>query len=528
MAISLVYPLNTGFFGIFVILGCLGGVSWLQDVRRQYASPLCAGAKTHFFAVSVAVVFPLLLVLLSHGEWPALAYDTDVYHAHSVHWMNEFGTPFGLANLHARLGLSSLWLAVAALLDNGPWDNRIAWIMPGIMSLLVVLYFLHQSIFSSGFERLFSLFIFPFILLRAVMLAFPSLYFDDSALFIGAIVFCECVRCHLRPEKSDDKHLRAIVCLAATAVMIKLNAIVAALFASVFIAHTLWKCGRFTPACLGAVFLPALAGAVCCVLKNAALSGWVLFPLPYFSLPLDFTVPKKQIVENYEIIFAMARARGPEYMQSLHGWAWLIPWIKAQMIPNKVLLAVFPFFAGLLLWVVLLWRKRTATLLFFGLWLVVNMVFWFFSAPDVRFGHVFFQMFFASGAAFLLYRKPVSERMAHWQTVFWQKAASCKVKAGALAFVLLCMSAFAVREAEFGPNRQLPPRDSVSVGTIPSRPVKSVVLDDSVTPPVLVYSPVEGDQCGNLPLPCTPYPNANLKLRVPGQPGQGFYQPKTQ
>ena len=37
-----------------------------------------------------------------------------------------------------------------------------------------------------------------------------------------------------------------------------------------------------------------------------------------------------------------------------------------------------------------------------------------------------------------------------------------------------------------------------------------------------LYVPQEGDQCWDAPLPCTPYPNADLRLRRQGDLGSGF------
>ena len=56
--------------------------------------------------------------------------------------------------------------------------------------------------------------------------------------------------------------------------------------------------------------------------------------------------------------------------------------------------------------------------------------------------------------------------------------------------------------------------------TIPS----SALTEQRTDSGLIVYVPVEGDQCWDAPLPCTPYFNSGLRLRVPGKIASGFTQ----
>lgn len=57
-----------------------------------------------------------------------------------------------------------------------------------------------------------------------------------------------------------------------------------------------------------------------------------------------------------------------------------------------------------------------------------------------------------------------------------------------------------------------------------SCPVHSVTLQNGQYPLLCVWIPDEGDQCGDAPLPCTPYPSDNLMCLVPGDITKGFWR----
>jgi hypothetical protein len=54
-------------------------------------------------------------------------------------------------------------------------------------------------------------------------------------------------------------------------------------------------------------------------------------------------------------------------------------------------------------------------------------------------------------------------------------------------------------------------------------PMPTVELKEFVTNSGLIlYVPQKGDQCWDAPLPCTPYPKLNLRLRKEGDMSSGF------
>ena len=211
---------------------------------------------------------------------------------------------------------------------------------------------------------------------------------------------------------------------------------------------------------------------------------------------------------QYDVIKAWARKPGAaDYRQALDGGrtAWLPGWRARQWkgIERHV------FHLGLLFWLLHLpglartraddgtVRADTALLLLAG----ASLLFWFLSAPDMRFGRALFWVWAGVGGSLLLSRPRLP-------------AAAAGLAAGLLAAgTLLSMS------VPLTPRR---PASWRGVGRAAPRPTAAVTIPNGQVPPLVVQVPLKGDQCGDSPLPATPYPLPALLLREPGRLQSGF------
>ncbi len=86
-----------------------------------------------------------LTLLLAANAWNSAGqvtvYDTGLYHYPLIRWLHEFGTVPGQALLHHRLGFSSPWLTVPAVLDFGPLAGRTASVLNGLVLALAMYHF---------------------------------------------------------------------------------------------------------------------------------------------------------------------------------------------------------------------------------------------------------------------------------------------------------------------------------------------------------------------------------------------------
>ena len=512
-AASMFLPLNDSALIVFALAGLAGLPLWGRELyawRSRYSPETCG-----MFLAFVLTSTLLLAARCAYTEW-AGTYDTDLYHANIVRWLNEYGTPLGLANLHIRLGNNSIWLTLAALFDNGYWDNRTAWLMPTLLALCAIAYLLHNVLFSTARTvRLFcGCMLFFVIGMSARRWGFPNLYFDFPALLVNVIVFAECLA-----RAEDGWHIKPgqaalILCLAALSFAIKPIAGVSVLFASGIVLYGLKQSRALSITHLCVAFLPAVVAGIIWIARNSLLSGYPLFPLPLLPLPADWTVPREIVVWKYEFIIAHARSHG-WVIESLPNWSWVVPWLKRLMASgNFWLYAGCPLVAAIPLWVMSFYRKQNTTPLVFGVWILLCLCYWFFSAPGLRFGAVFFQIFFALGLAFAL--RQVSWPIA-WEARYVNVLQNRRVYHTILAVALIIATSVSI--GQFHSSK----RGLVHVGSIPSRELLSRSLDTSVAPPILLFLAANGNHCGNSPLPCTPYDNPRLRLRVPGNLGGGFY-----
>lgn len=187
MFFSLFFPVTIISLAVFLI-GGIAGLPLLYGEYRHFAMGEQKAQRALFIYAAVLILF-YLAFLYSVTELTA-PYDTGLYHAQTVRWLNEHGTPPGLGNLHARLAFNSSWLSFAALLDNGPWDNRSEALLPALSWLGAFLYFSHELLFTrKNGIRLYALCILAWSLYQCR--TYPALYYDDPVHILNAIVVLE-------------------------------------------------------------------------------------------------------------------------------------------------------------------------------------------------------------------------------------------------------------------------------------------------------------------------------------------------
>ena len=327
------------------------------------------------------------------------------------------------------------------------------------------------------------------------------------------IIFAECLARAEDGWKIKPGQAALILCLAALSFAIKPIAGVSVLFAAGIVLYGLQQSRSLSITHLCVTFLPAVVAGIIWIARNCLLSGYPLFPLPLFPLSVDWTVPRETVVLKYEFIIAHARTHGG-VIEYLPNWDWVVPWLKRLIMSgNFWLYAGSPLLAAIPLWVASLCRRQNATPLVFGVWILLCLCYWFFSAPGLRFGAVFFQIFFALGLAFALHQ---AAWLVAWEAHGAKLLQNRRVYHTVLAIALLI--AISVSIGQFHSSK----RSLVHVGSTPPRELLSRPIDTSVEPPILLFFPVNGGKCGNSPLPCIPRDNPHLRLRVPGNLGGGF------
>ncbi len=525
--ISLVLPLHAAWLCVALVVACPG--LWLI-FRQQPQLRVTWSVGVVLFSLLLAAV--LLRAALNVGlpVWPG-AYDTDLYHFSAVRWAKDYAVVPGLANLHIRLGMSSTALLYSALVDHGLWAQRSAWLVQSLFLLVALaqwLWILFGSAHAPFRVKIFCWCSLPWLIMSLGVLR-PSLYYDQLALLLQAVVVLELLRFPWgeagQAAPAEQRRLMPRLALplwlAATAFTIKPIGVATLVGAGVLPVLFLWRsvrqhrgtggwsCGML----LGWGAPPALllAGYLA---RNAVLTGWLLFPAPVGRLPVDWAVPERPAdasltaaLQSVRGVYAVIRgwARRPDTACVAAAQAPLATWGPAWWDRNRGAPAWNFLAAGLVLATLAgvcgRWRAADPPLICAGLVTAFNLAQWFLLVPELRFGDAFFTLAFGLGAALL------------WPTGTWRPFHTVLA---ALAVVLMgwwwcAHPALAI------------PADPWQIGRAGASACKQVVVQNGQQPPLVVWTPCGDDRCGDAPLPCTPYPRDNLCLRVPGNVGHGFY-----
>lgn len=583
----------------------LAGLCGLALCREEIKGRIAAAPL--FFAV--CLFFFYLIAYVISGKSKIDAYDDFLYHASIVSWLNAYKAVPGIANLHFRLGMNSLYLQVAAGLDVGVWDKRSCSITVFLMYFSFLMYCLrgiHAAVRKPSSVNV------RFAVCQAVMAlwlfftesAEPYLNYDNPALVLIAVVICEMLPYSLGDGELGEGLARTpwetIFLYSAASFAIKPMGAVAVFL--VFAAAVVWNARRGKLSVLALFRLSALPVCILIlfVVRNIIQTGYLMFPMTSFKLDLPWTVSKQIVDTNIVAIQNYSRtiALGHEYMPGQGFSTWFVPWLKYVLPESNNILLPFVLLAGLVLAAVSLMKKNgTASIpvrLLFYFFVLGNLLFCFISVPELRYDTVwiyalpavalFFcpgicsclaslsgkawgwvhrlsvrlsglfkskRAFFALSAAFLLLSLLLllpAVRQAliafgstlarhelnagHWQGEFgrWGRVLlSLSVmllltalfsgfarERGFKAPYALLLAFVIVSSAFRDRNWLLPP-------AMYSFPVEKRLVSEEQ--PFYVYVALEGDQCGDAPLPCTPEYCFTDKLRLFDMEdmGKGFY-----
>jgi hypothetical protein len=507
-----------------VFLCGLGALGWLAN-----AAPL--GRLLRGCLVS-RVRCSLFLLLLSgimvYGAFQALdevkVGDTGLYHLGSVRWAQAFPVVPGLGNLHGRLAFNQSFLLYGALVDCGPWRghgqhlaNGLLWVVYGAQAGFSLL-----ALFTSArpvwYVHAFRVLLFPgpfLYLLRhpAVSSFSPNL----AVTLLGCILVAELAEALFDvggEGQRGDFRLFALAFLACAGVSVKLS--FGAFGGACFVTALAERVGR-TGLLRGRLWL-WVGGTAAVILgawmaRGVVLSGYVAFPSTVVGFPVEWRVPAGEAAEMTDWIASWARAPGKHPSEVLGKWDWFVPWLQRVSVP----LLVTPLAVCVLgLAVALLLRVRRPVAAREGPWLLLvpavgGALFWFVTAPDFRFAGALFWILAATALTLCLRElelpRSVPGRLGGAATVV---ALALAALVGHDPMLRSCRGV--VREALHRARTQpgLPPLPGADCTEYATRSG------------LILYVPVSGDQCWDAPLPCTPYPSPDLRLRRPGDLSGGF------
>ena len=380
---------GVGLVANFVLLFICGWCIWI--CRRELPEQLYAFRQT--FTLGKAIVALLLFVLFAYGASRGIIhYDTGLYHAQSIRWIEELGVVPGLGNLHSRLAYNSSAFCLSALYSMAFLGGQSYHCCAGFLAFLLALVCTQAFYRRRPARPLLSDFA-RVIAVYYLLNVFDEMVSPASDYFMVLLVFYIVIRWLELTEREENSYLPyAVLCIMCVCVLtVKLSGALLLLLtlkpAVMMIRENRIK-DILKFLCLGiTTVLPFLA-------RNVILSGWLVYPFTAIDLfNFDFKIPKG--MADYDAREIQVWGRGLKDVAAYDDpvWQWLPQWIRGLDNTDKLFLVLAASGVLILLFLILytiVWRRwELLSFLHIVGTLSACFLFWLLSAPLIRYGCVF-------------------------------------------------------------------------------------------------------------------------------------------
>lgn len=341
-------------------------------------------------AMALCFVLTLIWTTRSPGQ-----YDTGLYHAQAIRWIEEYGVVPGLGNLHMRLAYNSAFMSLQALFSLGWLVGQSVHSLNGFFCLAALLYVC--TTIRLWWEN--SLRASDFLKCGMVIFVVQKRYDIASSgtdIWAMLLVFYIVIKwCEFLEQGREDGVMYGWLCLVGVyAATVKLSAaaiVVLALYPLYLFARE--KNGKAIASHVAAgvfILLPYL-------IRNVIISGYLVYPCGGLDLFNPDWKMDRAVLEGDSLdikMFARGIRNAAAYDNSLFGW---IPdWFFMQDMGNRLLIV-----AGLVCIPVILYllvrsmcRREYVRAAVYGA-AVVNLCFWMITAPHMRYGGPYIYMLVA-------------------------------------------------------------------------------------------------------------------------------------
>ncbi|HEX9013726.1 MAG TPA: hypothetical protein VF813_09430, partial [Anaerolineaceae bacterium] len=489
--VSLVMKMGLAADLLLLLVG-IGLAFWQRRGLGTYLREELRGLARLHPLVALTAAAVLLTALIKTAQLPQ-NYDTGLYHAQAIRWMETYPAVPGLGNIHDRLAFNSSWLLASAAFSLSYLGLGSFHALDGLIWLAAAGYALGRldrlvkgEVSLTGAAAAAAL----FLLRRLFSLELSSPGTDlPAALLVWLIVLVSLDKIERGRERRFDADLAALLLLALFAVTVKLSTLPVLLLPAYFLIRVAGAAPRRWLAAAGALALLVLLPWAA---RSVVLSGYLIYPLPQVNLfHPDWQIPADRARETLASIQSWARVPAADRaaVEKMPLAAWSALWYRGlEQLDRQVLWAAglsLLLLAGTAGWAA--WRRRLQDLARYAVLyavLLLGMAYWFLGAPAMRFGYGFLGIWTALCLAPLL-------AWGFSRLGRFQRAAALLVL---LAFLLYQGVGFArLGELSGLKAEALLPANYPSIQAA-ARTANGLTL----------YIPLHGNQCWYAPFPCVP------------------------
>lgn len=342
------------------------------------------------------LVILFLFLLFAYGTSRGIIhYDTGLYHAQSIRWLEEYGVVKGLGNLHCRLAYNSSSFALSALYSMSFLGGQSYHCCAGFLALILAVICLriidsirNGRLCTGDFARVMC--IYYLVIIFDEMVSPASDYFMVLTAFYIVIRWLDLLE---QQEKTVLPY--ALLCVLGVFLMtVKLSAALI-LILVIHPAYYILKEKRWREIilylCLGVIT------ALPYFIRNVIISGWLVYPFTQIDLfEVPWKIPKG--LADYDAREIQVWGRGytdvTQFDKSI--FEWLPDWFRALAGSDKLLVLVAGCSVAILIvyGLVLLWKRTTVTarqwqLLLVQMTVAGSFLFWLGTSPLIRYGCVY-------------------------------------------------------------------------------------------------------------------------------------------
>lgn len=500
-------------------------------LRKAIGSILVQSRKRNGRAGGIAVL-ALVLIWAYCTSRGYMHYDSDLYHAQSIRWIEEYGIVPGLGNIHVRFAYNSSFFALSALYSmrfpGGQPLHAVNGFLALLLSVEVLKGFRGKRVSVTGGEgrhregrpcaagdgRMLRLA--DFARLGAfyyLTVLYRGIVAPASDFAVMCVVFFIVIRwlAHLE-QKEDCIAPYGLLCVAGVyAVTLKLTA-------GCILLLVLKPAVRLLKEKRGKEIAVYLALGVLVLapwmIRTALISGYLLYPFPALDvLNVDWKIPVETAARDAAEIKTWGRGLNDAALVDMPVAEWFPKWFSTMLPAIGKLMISADFvcvavFIGLSLSALIRRRKGgdregkqewDALLVLAGM--VLSFVFWQLSAPLLRYGYAYVLLVIVLTAG-ILYRK--------WNIP----------KAADRILLVLLLGFFAVKTLSLA-------RYAWSVSDEPyylaQQDYGAYELESYEVDGVRFYYPVSGDRVGYEPFPAIP---VKKEIRFRGAGIRNGFRPK--
>ncbi len=489
---------------IFAVVFLACRKSLAKHLREDLFGKISPGLWAVYFAITVLAAYGT-----SRGY---MHVDTGLYHAQAIRWIEEYGVVPGLANLHTRFGYNSAEFALNALYGFKWLFGQPMHTLSGFFALLSAFLLVdYRRIIGRGVTNNRKIVLKPSDFVRlglffylctiyGEMISPASDYYAQLLIFDVVIMWLdlredENAECHdsVKVKSYDDMTDKyALLCiLLVYAVTIKLSIGLLILF-TIKPAIAFLKSKNYAK-----IWTSIICGAVIALpyfIRNHIISGWILYP----STALSIGHPDYQLlkgVAQYDAKEIGMWGRGiteADLWDSVTATNWIADWFMALTVIEKlwIVLTVLAIICGAVYFAISILRQKADCE--FGLVysvMAVGTIFWFVSAPLVRYGYAYLIIVPCFVFGYLL----------------------CKTNIAQYAFIICALSVIVLKGKGLI-------SDIITTVSEPYYALQKDYIDgDAYTyevDGVTIYVPTEFGQIGYYKFPSSPTENEHFSLRT--------------